>query len=169
MLRLSNIRVGIKLAIMSGIAILLVVGMTVIQHLNGASIVGQNFEQDQAQSVRSKVKDIQAAILRTWIARRDGLLSETAAGIDKAISALHSNTTFAQERIDNVSKSLAVPEDVERLKQARSVLGEYVASAEAQVNAHKDLLALRKRQIDTTPTWNTAYRALLAFPPARTH
>jgi methyl-accepting chemotaxis protein len=164
MLRLSNIRVGIKLAIMSGIAILLVVGMTVIQHLNGASIVGQNFEQDQAQSVRSKVKDIQAAILRTWIARRDGLLSETAAGIDKAISALHSNTTFAQERIDNVSKSLAVPEDVERLRQARSVLGEYVASAEAQVNAHKDLLALRKRQIDTTPTWNTAYGAVMASP-----
>jgi methyl-accepting chemotaxis protein len=164
MLRLSNIRVGIKLATMSGIAILLVVGMTIIQQLNGASIVGQNFEQDQAQSVRSKVKDVQAAILRTWIARRDGLLSGTTAGIDKAISVLHSNTTFAQERIDNVSKSLAVSEDLERLKQIRSVLGEYVASAETQVTAQKDLLALRKRQIDTTPAWNSAYGAVIASP-----
>ncbi len=164
MLRLSNIRIGIKLATMSGIAILLVVAMAIIQHLNGVSISSQNFGQDAAQSVRSKLKDSQAAILRAWVARRDGLLSETIASVDKAVDAMHSNATFAQDRLDNAAKSLANPEDLDRVKKIKSAFGDYIASSEAQLSAQKDLLNLRKRQLDTTPAWNTAYGAVTASP-----
>ena len=114
--------------------------------------------------MRNKEKDTQVAILRTWIARRDGLLSESTAGIDKAISEIHSNTTFALDRIDNISKSVSGSEDLERLRQIKSAFAEYVASAEAQVNSQKDLLALRKRQIDITPAWDKAYGAVIASP-----
>jgi methyl-accepting chemotaxis protein len=162
MLRLSNIRIGIKLATMSGIAIVLVVGMATIQHLNGVSISHQNFEQDAAQSVRSKLKDSQAAILRTWVARRDGLLAETSAAVDKAIGAMHSSATFANDRLDSAGKSLANPDDLDRVKKIKSAFADYIASSEAQLKAQKDLLDLRTRQLDTTPAWNKAYGAVTA-------
>ena len=162
MLRLSNIRIGIKLATMSGIAIVLVVGMATIQHLNGVSISNQNFEQDAAQSVRSKLKDSQAAILRTWVAGRDGLLAETSAAVDKAIDAMHSNATFANDRLDSAGKSLSNPDDLDRVKKIKSAFADYTASSEVQLKAQKDLLDLRQRQLDTTAAWNKAYGAVTA-------
>jgi hypothetical protein len=85
MLRLSNIRIGTKLALMGGIAILLVAGMALNQYLSSDWIARLNNEQDQALAVRSNVRTGQIAILRTWIARRDALLSETDAGVDAAL------------------------------------------------------------------------------------
>jgi methyl-accepting chemotaxis protein len=164
MLRLSNIRVAIKLALMSAIAILLVSGMALIQRVNGEAVVIQNAAEDQAQSVRSKLKDVQAAVLRTWIARRDGLLAETIPAIDKAIGVLRSSAELGLKQLDAADKSLVVAEDHERVQQIKSVVTEYVTAAEAQVKAQKDLLDLRKRQIDTTPAWNAAFGAVTAAP-----
>jgi hypothetical protein len=65
MLRLSSIRIGTKLAIMSGIAVLLVAGLAIEQRLSDNSVSAQNGVQDQAISVRSNLKDAQSAILRT--------------------------------------------------------------------------------------------------------
>src|ERR1700722_1543894 len=164
MLRLSNIRIGIKLAMMSLIAILLVAGISIIQRLNGDAVVVQNFQEDLAQSVRSKLKDTQALILRTWIARRDGLLSESIADVDKSISALHASIALVQDKIHTVAKSLVAPEDRERLKEIKSVFSEYAESAEAQVNAQKDLLALRQRQIDALAASDKGYSAVAGSP-----
>jgi methyl-accepting chemotaxis protein len=164
MLRLSNIRIGVKLAMMSLIAILLVAGISIFQRLNGDAVVVQNFQEDLAQSVRSKLKDTQALILRTWIARRDGLLSESIADVDKSISALHSSIALVQDKIDTVAKSLVAPEDRERLKEIKSVFSEYADSAEAQVNAQKVLLALRKRQVDALAASDKAYSAVAGSP-----
>jgi methyl-accepting chemotaxis protein len=164
MLRLSNIRVAIKLAAMSGIAILLVAGMAIIQRLNGESVVMQNFAQDQAQSVRSKLKDVQAAVLRTWLARGDGLLADTIPSVDKAMGALKSNAELGLKQLDSADKTLVAAEDHERVRQIKTIVTEYVAAAETQVNAEKDLLALRKRQLDTTPAWNKAFSAVTAAP-----
>jgi methyl-accepting chemotaxis protein len=164
MLRLSDVRIGIKLAAMGGVALLLVVGMATVQHVNSVAISNQNFEQDAAQSVRSKLKDSQVAILRTWVARRDGLLSETTAATDKAIAAMHSSATYAQDRLDSAGKSLANPEDLDRVKKIKSAFSDYTASSEVQLKAQKDLLDLRQRQLDTTPVWNKAYGAVTASP-----
>lgn len=125
MLRLSNLQIGVKLAMMSLIAILLVAGVSIIQRLNGDAVVVENFQEDLAQSIRSKLKDTQALILRTWIARRDGLLSELTADIDKTIGALHASIVLAQDKIDTVAKSLVAPDDRERLKEIKSVFAEY--------------------------------------------
>jgi hypothetical protein len=113
MLRLSNIRVAIKLAAMSAIAILLVAGMTIMQRMNGDSVVIQNAAQDQAQSVRSKLKDAQAAILRTWVARRDGLLADAIPAIDKALAALKSNLALGVDKLDGAGKALVTAADRE--------------------------------------------------------
>ena len=164
MLRLSNIRIGTKLAIMGGVAILLVVGMALNQYVSSNSIASLNDQQDQALALRGDVRTGQIAILRTWIARRDILLADAVAGVDAAVKTLRTNTVAGQQKIDEAIEKSVVAEDRETLKQLKASFAEYIASAEAQAAAHRDVLDLRKRQIDTTPAWNTAYAAVTASP-----
>lgn len=156
MLRLSSIRIGTKLAIMSGIAVLLVAGLAIEQRLSDNSVSAQNGVQDQAISVRSNLKDAQSAILRTWVARRDALLAKTGAAVDKALGTLHENTTIGQGKIDGASAASVTAEDLARLKELKSVFAEYIASTESQLSAHKDVLTLRTRQIDALPAWTSS-------------
>jgi methyl-accepting chemotaxis protein len=164
MLRLSNIRIGTKLAIISGIAIVLVIGMAANQQLSGSSVAAMTAKAQQAVSVRKAVLSAQIAILRTWVARRNILLAESVEEADAAINVMRVNTAAANENIDRATELSVVPEDRERLKQLKSVFGEYIASTEGQAGAHKEILNLRKRQIDTTPAWNKAYSAVRAAP-----
>jgi len=163
MLRLSNFRIGTKLAVISGLAIVLVIGMAVSQYMSGGRVDALNFQQDLMQSVRSKVKDAQAAILHTWIARRDGLLAKTVPQIEASLTAMHASTELGQKQIDKSIEGSA-PKDRERLKQLKTVFDAYVASAEAQLNAQKDLLLLRQRQLDTTQAWDKAFGSVAASP-----
>ena len=164
MLRLSNIRIGTKLAIMGGVAILLVAGMALNQYLSSALVESLNNVQDQALAVRSNVRTGQIAILRTWIARRDILLADAVAGVDAAVKTLRTNTAAGQQKIDAAIEKAAVAEDRETLKQLEASFAEYIASAEAQATSHHEVLDLRKRQIDTAPAWNRAYAAIAASP-----
>jgi methyl-accepting chemotaxis protein len=164
MLRLSNIRIGTKLAIMNGLAILLVAGMALSQYMSSDSIAKLNNVQDQALAVRSNVRTGQIGILRTWIARRDALLAESVAAVDTAIKTLRTNTEAGNQKIDAAMEKAALADDRETLKQLKASFADYIASSEVQVAAHRDLLELRKRQIDTTPAWNTAYAAASASP-----
>ena len=162
MLRLSNIRISIKLAIMSGLAILLVVGMTLNQYLSTNTLAALSATKDQALNVKSAVRVGQIYILRTWVARRNMLLAESVADADTALTAMRAATTEGQKSLDQAVESAASPEDREQLKQLKGNFAEYIASTEGQASAHKDMLNLRKRQIDTTPEWNKAYSAVTA-------
>jgi len=164
MLRLSNIRIGTKLAFISGIAILLVVGMAMNQQLSGSSVATMTAKAQQAVSVRKDVLAAQIAILRTWVARRNILLAESITDADAALKVLRDNTAAGQQDIDRATELSTTPEDREILKQLKSAFSEYIASTEGQASAHKDLLNLRTRQIDTTPAWNKAYSAVTAAP-----
>jgi methyl-accepting chemotaxis protein len=163
MLRL-NIRIGTKLAIMSGIAILLVAGMSINQHMSSAAIATLNDTANNAVDVRASVKAAQIAVLKIFVARRDSLLSETIAGVDTAIDAIRANAAIGQKSIDHARAVAADSDSREALKQLNSAVAEYAPSVEAQANAHKDVLNLRKRQVDTTPAWNKAYGAVTASP-----
>ena len=164
MLRLSNIQIGTKLAIMSGIAVLLVVGMAINQQMSGSSVAALTAKAGQSIAVRRDVLGAQIAILRTWVARRNILLAESIPEADAALKVMHDNTAAGRGLLDHASELSSTAEDRERLKQLKVVFTEYIASTEAQASAHKDLLNLRKRQIDTTSAWNKALSAVASSP-----
>jgi methyl-accepting chemotaxis protein len=164
MLRLSNIRIGTKLAVISGIAILLVLGIAANQQMSQSSIALLNAKNAQSILERRHVLAAQIAILRTWVARRNILLAESVADADAAIKNMHDNTTIGQNDLDQAVAATAAAEDRERLKQLKSVFAEYIASTESQASAHKDILNLRTRQLDTTPAWNKAFGLVAASP-----
>ena len=80
MLRLSNIRIGTKLALMTGVAIALVVGLTALQQMAGNAVFQQNRVQDVALGVKVNVRLAQLSILRSWVERRNMLLAENHRG-----------------------------------------------------------------------------------------
>jgi methyl-accepting chemotaxis protein len=164
MLRLSNIRIGTKLAIMGAVAILLVFGMALNSYMTSGSLAALNVEQDQALGARSAVRLGQIEILRTWVARRNFLLSETIPEADAALKLMRDATVAGQGQFDKAIVAAAAPEDREVLKQLKTVFAEYIAASELQASAHKDILNFRKRQIDTTPAWNKAYSVVTAAP-----
>jgi methyl-accepting chemotaxis protein len=164
MLRLSNIRIGTKLAVISGIAILLVLGIAANQQMSQSSIALLNAKNAQSILERRHVLAAQIAILRTWVARRNILLAESVADADAAIKNMHDNTTIGQNDLDQAVAATAAAEDREMLKQLKSVFAEYIASTESQASAHKDILNLRTRQLDTTPAWNKAFGLVAASP-----
>ena len=150
MLRLSNIRIGAKLALISGVAILLVLGMALNQYSSSNVLTTLNTKKDQAVGVRAHVRMAQIYILRAWVARRNILLAESIDVADAGIKALHASLTSGQQELDQATELAATAEDREQLKQLKAVFGEYVASSDAQASAHKDLLmeqGLRRRHI----------------------
>jgi methyl-accepting chemotaxis protein len=164
MLRLSNLQIGTKLGFISGIAVLLVVGMAINQQMSGSSVAALTAKAGQSITVRRDVLGAQIAILRTWVARRNILLAQSVPDADAAIKPMRDNAVEGQEQLDRASGLSVIPEDRERLQQLKSVLAEYIASSEEQAAAHKEILNLRKRQIDTTPAWNTAFSAVTSSP-----
>jgi methyl-accepting chemotaxis protein len=164
MLRISNIRIGTKLAILSGLAVLLVLGIALNQQISDGTIATLNAKSGQAITVRRNALDAQISILRTWVARRNILLSESVEDADGAIKNMRDNTTAGQQQLDRAIAAAVNPEDQDRLKQLKTVFAEYISSTEGQASAHKDILNLRKRQLDTTPAWNKAYGVVAASP-----
>ncbi len=164
MLRLSNIRIGTKLAIISGIGILLVLGIAANQQMSQSTIAALNAKNTQSVVERRHVLAAQIEILRTWVARRNILLAESVTDADAAIKNMRDNTTMGQNDLDQAIAATASAEDRDRLKQLKSVFAEYIASTEGQASAHKDILNLRARQLDTTPAWNKAFGLVAASP-----
>ncbi len=164
MLRISNIRIGTKLAAISGIGILLVLGIAANQQISGNSIAALNAKNAQAVMERRDALGGQISILRTWVARRNILLAENVKDADAALQNMRENTTAGQKQLDDAITVASNDEDRERLKQLKTVFAEYIASTEGQAGAHKDILNLRTRQLDSTPAWDKAFGVVAASP-----
>ncbi|HLH95512.1 MAG TPA: HAMP domain-containing protein, partial [Xanthobacteraceae bacterium] len=164
MLRLSNIRIGTKLAMMTGVAIALVAGLAVLQRLAADAIVAENQLQNDALGVKVNVRMAQIAILRSWVERRNMLLAESTETADTALKNMRNDATMAQEQLDAAVKGTSAPADRDRLNQIKAAFADYITSTETQGNSQKDLLNLRKQQLDTTPAWNKAYGMVAASP-----
>jgi methyl-accepting chemotaxis protein len=164
MLRLSNIRIGTKLAIMGAVAILLVLGTALNQYVSSNAISELQTKEERALTVRFSVRAGQVEILRSWVARRNIILSETVPEADAGLKLMRDSAVAGPPLLDKAIEAAATTDDREVLKQLKAVFAEYIAASEIQASAHKDILNLRKRQIDTTPAWNAAYAAITAAP-----
>jgi methyl-accepting chemotaxis protein len=136
--------------------------MAINQQMSGSSVAALTAKAGQSIAVCRNVLGAQIAILRTWVARP--LLADSIPEADAALKVMRDNTAAGQGLLDHASELSSTAEDRERLKQLKVVFTEYIASTEAQATAHKDLLDLRKRQIDTTPVWNKALSAVTSSP-----
>jgi methyl-accepting chemotaxis protein len=136
MVRLSDIRIGTKLFIMSGIAILVVAAIITTQ-IRGNSSVRSSTEFANTQShIGIDVTSIIASARGMMVGVRDVRLSNSSEDLQRAKQYIENNLKSAIARADAVIPKFKTAENRERVQKIKSLLEDYG-------NATKDLIAVQ--------------------------
>jgi methyl-accepting chemotaxis protein len=141
MLRPSNIRIGIKLAIMSGLGVLLVAAMIASQMWGNSTVRSANELANLQQAISRDLQVAKAAVRGMQISVRDIRLAQSAEDIQKAMEYLDERQKSAHNVIDPMIERLRVPENRARMKEAKGLVDSYVAGA-------KEIAALKTKAIE---------------------
>jgi methyl-accepting chemotaxis protein len=136
MLRLSNIRIGYKLAAMSIIGILLVVGMIAIEMINNATATSANEDVNRRQVIVQGVLDARYAFSQLQLAVRDVRLATIPDMSKQAVASAVKNRGVVVEKIADLKKVIFYPQNRARLEKLLALTEQYVATAK-QVDALK--------------------------------
>jgi len=126
--RLSNIRIGIKLAAMSGIGILLVIGMIVAQMMGNSDVRSAISGSNRQQTIERDAISAKSSVRGAQIAVRDLRLSQNAEAAKKAVD-------FLQQRRESIFKFSAdmlslmkAPANRERVEKMKALTDQYVSA-----------------------------------------
>jgi methyl-accepting chemotaxis protein len=128
MLRLSNIRIGTKLALMSGLGILLVAGMIAASMYSNSLVKSSNAAAMEGQEIVREAAQIELAFVGTRLAVRNIRLATTMAELNAA-----NNLEARQKDADKIFATL-IPrfqsaENRDRAAEVQAAMKQYVATA----------------------------------------
>jgi methyl-accepting chemotaxis protein len=129
MFRLSNISIGIKLSIMSGIGILLVAGMIATQMVGATKVRGANEIAHTQQILVKEAMTIDVLQNRMQLGVRDTRLARAPQNLAKATANIDEALKAATPVFDSMIGTLRVPENRDRMKKAKSLAEQYAAGA----------------------------------------
>ena len=99
MFRLSNIRIGIKLAVMSGLGVLLVLGMVALESMNNSTAREANDDVNRRQVIVQGVLQSKYEFSALQIAVRDLRLATVAGRVKDAMTAATNGVTTTQSTV----------------------------------------------------------------------
>jgi methyl-accepting chemotaxis protein len=129
MFRLSNFGIGAKLAIMSGLSILLVVTMIVAEVLGGAAAGKASDNVVRRAGLAMSVTAAVGAARGMQLGVRDIRLSRDSAELDKALKSLDDARNRTVGLLDQAISQSSIPNTVEQLKSSKSAADQYQAGA----------------------------------------
>ncbi|AXK79831.1 HAMP domain-containing protein [Pseudolabrys taiwanensis] len=143
MLRLSNIRIGTKLAVMSGFAIVLVACMLATL-IVGNSLVREAVEKSNTGVVSTRdLEAIKAAERGMQIAARDVSLAPHEIALQQSLKLLDAERQAAHARIDPMVALFAVPERREAIATIKKLIDTYAVEVQKLSRIKAEALALR--------------------------
>ncbi|AXK81182.1 HAMP domain-containing protein [Pseudolabrys taiwanensis] len=129
MLRLSNIRIGVKLAVMSGIGVLLVIAMLAIQAMNNTTASEAADEVNRRQDIVQSTIEGKYAFSQLQIAVRDVRLATVAGPLKQASDDVTKARATVIGSIDGLKKIVFKPDNRARLDKMYAATEEYTAAA----------------------------------------
>jgi methyl-accepting chemotaxis protein len=149
MLRLSNIRIGIKLAIMSGLGVLLVAAMMATQML-GSAAVRSSIETAVRQALLTQsALDAKASLRGLQVGVRDIRLARSADDLAKAMTYLHAREASATKCLNEAGQLSRKAETNEKLNAIKASVTQYVAGAKEIAAVKTEIMALRSKRSDS--------------------
>jgi methyl-accepting chemotaxis protein len=145
MLRLSNIRIGIKLAVMSGIGVILLFVMLAFQAMNNTTAQEATADVSRRQAIVQNVLEGKYAFSSLQIAVRDLRLANVVAPLKQAMEAVVKSHREVVNEVDQLKKIVFKPD-------SRARLDRMLAAAEQYVTAAKQIEALKVKIIDAQAT-----------------
>jgi methyl-accepting chemotaxis protein len=140
-----NLRIGTKIAITSGVAIALILAIVASQIHSNVGIKQANDLAMRRQTIGNDATQAKASARGMQIGMRDLRLAQNQDDIKKAQDYIDLREKAARKFIDEMMKMVTAPEQLERLKQITSLVGQYTAVAKEVQAVKVDLFAANAR------------------------
>jgi len=145
MLRLSNIRIGIKLAVMSGIGVVLLFAMMALQSMNNTTAQDATDEVNRRQAIVQNVLEGKFAFSSLQLAVRDVRLATVPGPLKQAMDAVVKSRAEVVNEIEQLKKIVFKPENRARLDKMQTATEQYATTA-------KQVEGLKLKIIDAQST-----------------
>jgi len=146
MLRLSNIRIGIKLALISGASVLLVAVMMVTQMLGNAVVRSSSENATRQAALTQTALDIKASLRGLQISARDVRIANSPDDLKRAEATLGEREKNSIQLIEHAIQLSKKFETTERLKGLIITVGKYVTAARKIAATNKEMIDIQARR-----------------------
>lgn len=151
MFRLSNIRIGTKLMVMSGLSILLVAAMIFSQMSGNAAVKSADAIAEAQTYIEVRLLDAKSSVNGMQIGVRDIRLAPAAANLQTAVKYLEGHHQTARGALDAAISKARLPENRERMEKVRGLIDQYFAGG-------KEIAAVRSEALQLTGASDAAAR-----------
>jgi len=146
MLRLSNISIGVKLSIMSGLGILFAVGLIVGQIMSGMSVRNSTDLADTQADILQGATVAETNARGMQLAVRDVRLARNSEQLQAAVNNLEARHKAFRELAAGLISKLVKPENRARLEEIISAFDQYAKATMTIVNIRTQVFAAQARQ-----------------------
>jgi methyl-accepting chemotaxis protein len=146
MLRLSKIRIGTKLALISGVSVMLVTGMMGTQMLGNAAVRSSSENATRQATLTQTALDIKASLRGLQISARDVRIANSPEDLTKAETTLGEREKSSIQLIERAIQLSKKIETTERLKGLILTVGKYVAAAHKIAATNKEMIDIQARR-----------------------
>ena len=141
---IQNLRIGTKLAITSGLAILMVAGMLYLQVTGGAHVRDNNAGAARQQTIALDAAESMASVRGMQMSVRDIRLANAPSDLQKAAESLAAHHQSAKKHADEMLKLSQSAENRARIDKMKSRADEYVNGAKQISAVRGEAIALRQ-------------------------
>ncbi|MCC7346848.1 MAG: HAMP domain-containing protein, partial [Variibacter sp.] len=164
MLARIKLTIGTKLAITSGLGVLLVAGMLVNQQMTDSSVAALNKVADSQGELLADTLKIESAVAHMQLGVRDIRLARTQDAANRGLETMRVYVKRAVTDIEAALKLVRLPENRERLEKIRTLLTSFGANGEELGKFQRQYIEDVAKRGAIAPVWAKEYETLLAMP-----
>jgi methyl-accepting chemotaxis protein len=157
-----NLRIGTKLAIASGVGILLVAGMLFNQWRSDGAVTTAVQGMANQKDITFHVASGQGNFRRAQVNVRDIRLASDAEAVNKLAGELRESVQLGLAEVDQALALAKMPENRQRLQKIRALGEEYGVAGNELAAAQLERLSLIKKMNDVAPNWSKEMSALFS-------
>jgi methyl-accepting chemotaxis protein len=147
MFRLSNISIGIKLGLMSGLGILLVVTLLVGSIYTGSQVKNANSEATKQQTLALEFAEAKASVRGMMVGVRDVRLASSADAIANAMKYFEERRASGLKFIDAAMLGAAA-ENRARMEKMKTLVDQYTAAVKDIATLQAEAMGLNAKRTD---------------------
>jgi methyl-accepting chemotaxis protein len=148
-----KLRIGTKLAVTAGLAVLLVLGMMANEQLTSVTLYDSKAAADREQSLIRDVGAAENALARMQLAVRDMRHAASAADLEKARERMRAQAAAGTQALDEAIGRASRQEDKDRLAKIKGLVQSYRGAAEELGIAGLSEMRFAKTRAELTEEW----------------
>jgi methyl-accepting chemotaxis protein len=161
---INNLRIGTKLAIASGIGILLVAGMLYNQWRSDGLVSSAVEALSRQKQLAFHAVDAQSNFRRAQLRLRDLRAEDKPEEVSRLAGEMRAALQAGQGEVDAASRLVTRAENRERLTKIKDLATQFATGAEELAAKQVERLSLIKKRNELTASWLAEEKAFLASP-----